>query len=120
MKHILVIILSFLLISCNQSEVKELKKENSSLSFDIMKMEKRIRLLEDLNEGLHRENKEMLQDLQEIQVYASSASSHMSNAIFWYGESKFHFTNSIKQIESDFNNIIYICYLVTCCVINSI
>ena len=50
----------------------------------------------------------MLQDLQEIQVYASSASSHMSNAIFWYGESKFHFTNSIKQIESDFNNIIYI------------
>ena len=39
MKHILVIILSFLLISCNQSEVKELKKENSSLSFDIMKMD---------------------------------------------------------------------------------
>ena len=108
MKHILVVMLSYLLVSCNQSEVKELKKENSSLSFDIRKMESRIKLLEDLNEGHLRENKEMIQDLKEIQVYASSASSHISNAIFWYGESKFHFTNSIKQIESDFNNIIYI------------
>ena len=108
MKYILVVILSCLLISCNQSEIKELKKENSSLSFDMMKMEKKIKLLEELNEALLRENKEMLQDLQEIQVYASSASSHASSSVFWYGESEFHFTNSIKQIENDFNNIIYI------------
>lgn len=98
----------FVLSSCGKTKIEGLERENEQLKY-------RIKSLEDINEGLMEENQvknrkmeEMIIDFHDILLHASNASSNASSASFWYGNSEFHFRNSIDDMEDDFNAIVSI------------
>ena len=108
-RYCIIATLTFLMFSCNQGRIEELESEKEQLEQKVSSLERQVRDLESEKEDLEALVSNMHQDMRAIRNCASSASSSASSAAFWAdsGDS-FLFQSNLRNMSSDFDQIVSI------------